>query len=263
MTITNYTFFSPNGTEFPVSANADGKLYMMLTGMELNSFRIKHWEAPVDTALNRQYTNTSIVLAGRYFELTNETVVLSASSTNYIHANIDLANASNPVSISVEQADNSTAVDINNSSGVIKRCFDIVDTSSSVVTDSIIPKRVTTLDTLNIDTLNISGDNSDYINLTPGTGVNAPAGTLFYRIKNGYITIIMSNIQTTIDSNGQKLVTTLPISLFSSLKYVGMAFTGNSTYPFRVSISGKNLYVNGGAGIRSNNITWFGTLPLP
>ena len=31
MTIKNFTFFSPNGTEFPVGSNNDGKLYMMLT----------------------------------------------------------------------------------------------------------------------------------------------------------------------------------------------------------------------------------------
>ena len=27
MTIKNFTFFSPNGTEFPVGSNNDGKLY--------------------------------------------------------------------------------------------------------------------------------------------------------------------------------------------------------------------------------------------
>lgn len=69
MTIQNYTFFSPNGTEFPVSANADGKLYQILTGMELDGFRRRDWEQPIDTALNRQYVNTSLVVGGRYFEL--------------------------------------------------------------------------------------------------------------------------------------------------------------------------------------------------
>lgn len=262
MTITNYTFFSPNGTEFPVSSNADGKLYMMLTGMELNSFRIKHWEAPVDTALNRQYTNTSIVLAGRYFELTNETVVLSASSTNYIHANIDLANALSPVSISVEQADNSTAVDINNGSGVIKRCFDIVDTSSSMVTSSVIPERMTTLDTVTVNKIT-SKEDTPWANVTLGTGVNRPSGSLLrWRIKNGYLVIQASEIQTTIDSGGSKLLGTLPNIFNFSTQFVGSAWTGNSVYPWRIRLTGTGIYLQSAAGIRSNNITFLLNYPL-
>lgn len=157
MTITNYTFFSPNGTEFPVSSNADAKLYTMLSGMELNTFRRKDWEVPVDTALNRQYTNTSLIVAGRYFELSSESVVLTASETNYIHANIDLSNVNNPVSISVETADNSNDTDINNKSGVIKRVFDIVETDGMSVVSSRVPEQITSVDKVTSPSGNMYG----------------------------------------------------------------------------------------------------------
>ena len=83
MTIKNFTFFSPNGTEFPVGSNNDGKLYMMLTGMDYGTIRRKDWTSPLNTALNIQYVNTSIIAGGRYFELLNETVALKGDSVNY------------------------------------------------------------------------------------------------------------------------------------------------------------------------------------
>nr|DAV26772.1 MAG TPA: receptor binding protein [Caudoviricetes sp.] len=136
MTITKYTFFSPNGDDFPVTANADGKLYMMLTGMSYSDYRVKFWSNPINTALNRVYTNVSLVVAGRYFELSDHAVTLKPAQTNYIHAVIDLASVSDPVTITVEDNDNSTDVDINNESGVLKRCFDIVVTNGSSVTSA-------------------------------------------------------------------------------------------------------------------------------
>lgn len=158
MTINNFTFFSPTGTEFPVSSNADAKLYTMLTGMELNTFRRKDWETPVDTALNRQYTNTSLVVGGRYFELERETVELQPSSDNFVHANIDLTNTSAPVSISVEASDNSNATDINNGTGVLKQCFDIVTTDSMGVTAQRVPDQVTSLDKLTVNNITVTND---------------------------------------------------------------------------------------------------------
>lgn len=134
MTITNYTFFSPNGDDFPVTANSDGKLYMMLTGMNYTDYRVKFWQNPINSALNRVYTNTSLVVGGRYFELSSHAVTLQPSTTNFIHAVIDLANTTNPVTITVESSDTSTDIDINNNSGILKRCFDIVETSGSAVT---------------------------------------------------------------------------------------------------------------------------------
>ena len=102
-----------------------------------------------------------------------------------------------------------------------------------------------------------------WTDLKPGTGVLVPSdATLKYRIKSGYITIVASNVQTTIDSNGQKLLTTLPLSLFSKLTHVATIFTGNTTDPWRAGITGTNLYVFGGAGIRSNYVSFSVTLPI-
>ena len=102
-----------------------------------------------------------------------------------------------------------------------------------------------------------------WTDLTPGIGVLVPSdATLKYRIKSGYITIVASNVQTTIDSNGQKLLTALPLSLFSKFTFVGTIFTGNATNVWRVGISGYNLYVAGTAGVRSNYVSFSVTLPI-
>ena len=148
MTINNFTFFSPNGTEFPVGSNNDAKLYMMLTGMDYTTFRRTDWKSPIDTALNRQYVNTSLIVAGRYFELVSETVALEANSTNFIHVNIDLTQTDAPVSLSVEQTDNSNTIDLNNDSGVYKRVIDILTTDGLSVTGSTKPEEVTKIEKL-------------------------------------------------------------------------------------------------------------------
>lgn len=210
MTIINYTFFSPNGTEFPVSSNADAKLYTMLSGMELNTFRRKDWEAPVDTALNRQYTNTSLVVAGRYFELSGESVVLNASATNYVHANIDLANTASPVSISVEASDNSNEMDINNKSGVIKRVFDVLTTNAMGVVGATVPKQVTTLDQITANQIREAKD----IGLFNGTVVsgwisNTPA---IARLSNNVLTISLNGFS----NNGAKNHTWYDVFDFSA-----------------------------------------------
>ena len=145
MTIKNFTFFSPNGTEFPVGANNDGKLYMMLTGMDYGTIRRKDWSEPVNTALNVQYINTSIIAGGRYFELFDETVALRADSINYIHANIDLTQTTSPVSLSAETVNNSNRTDINNDSGVLKVLIDIITTNAIGVIKAEKPKQVTSL----------------------------------------------------------------------------------------------------------------------
>ena len=260
MSITKYTFFSPNGTEFPVSANADGKLYMMLSGLQLNSYRRKDWETPIDSSLNRQYVNTSLVVAGRYFELHNETVVLNPLATNYVHANIDLANTNNPVSITVESSDKSNSTDINNKSGVIKRVFDIVTTSSTNVTQSIAPEEVSKFGTVS---LNKFQSDTNWANVTLGTGVNRPSGAfLRWRIKSGMLVIHASAVQTTIDTGGAKLLGTLPSQFKFESQYVGTAWTGNALYPWRIRLTNNNIYLQGQAGIRSDNITFLLTYPL-
>ena len=146
MTIKNFTFFSPNGTEFPVGSNNYGKLYMMLTGMDYGTIRRKDWERPSNIALNVQYTNTSIIAGGRYFELLNETVALKANSVNYIHANIDLTQTTSPVNLSAETINNSNRTDINNDYGVLKVLIDIITTSAIGVIKAEKPKQVTSLD---------------------------------------------------------------------------------------------------------------------
>lgn len=178
MTIKNFTFFSPNSTEFPVGSNNDGKLYMMLTGMDYKTIRRKDWTSPLNTALNVQYTNTSIVAGGRYFELLNETVALTANTVNYIHANIDLTNTTSPVSLSAEGTNNSNNVDLNNSSGVLKVLIDIVTTSGIGVTSSQKPQNITTLDQVNAENININGTltrKTSSLNFPMGYGVTATA----------------------------------------------------------------------------------------
>ncbi|ASJ80060.2 receptor binding protein [Lactococcus phage PLgY-30] len=196
MTIRNFTFFSPTGTEFPVSSNADAKLYLMLSGMELDTYKRKDWKEPVDTALNRQYSNTSLVVGGRYFELEGETVALQPSADNYIHANIDLTKPTAPVTLSVEVADNTNSTDINNGSGVLKHCFDIVKTDTMGVIGQRVPIKTTVLDKLTVNELVVSTDipwttlgaGSRYkktgdeitisFNYTPGGNGNFNMGTL-------------------------------------------------------------------------------------
>ena len=179
MTIKNFTFFSPNGTEFPVGSNNDGKLYMMLTGMDYGTIRRKDWSSPLNTALNVQYTNTSIIAGGRYFELLNETVALKANSTNYIHANIDLTQTANPVSLSAEDSNNSNNVDLNNDSGVLKVVIDIRTTDGTGVVNAKAPDNVTHLDKLNTNSAKNSFGTLAGVNLLNDWYVQEMAGGLY------------------------------------------------------------------------------------
>lgn len=156
MTIRNYTFFSPNGTEFPVTANSDAKLYMLLAGNDYSQFIIKHWSEPTLTGLNKIYADTSVLLGGRYFELNNEPVSLSANSVNYIHANIDPSNVQNPVTLSVETSINSNSNDINSGNGVIKRLIDIVTTDATKVTKSETPEQYRNFDRINSNSISVN-----------------------------------------------------------------------------------------------------------
>lgn len=135
MTIKNYTFLSPSGTEFPVSATADRRLYLMLGGMNYADYKMKHWVQPVNSGFNRIYKDTSFIIAGAYFELKEQAVVVSANSNSYVHINIDLSNVSAPVFITVETQDNSNNVDINSNSGILKKCIENVRTKASSISD--------------------------------------------------------------------------------------------------------------------------------
>ena len=176
MTITKYTFFSPNGNDYPVTANADAKLYMMLGNLPYSTFDRKDWETPTEAGLTKTYVNTSFIIAGRYFELHDHLITLNASTKNYIHIAIDLSTPLDPVSITVASADQSNEIDINNGSGVYKRCFEVVTTNGGSIlsTQYLKPTRiiedinvgsatiatedVTTLKVLNSFTSNNGGD---------------------------------------------------------------------------------------------------------
>lgn len=133
MTIKNYTFFSPTGTEFPVSATADRRLYLMLGGMDYADYKMKHWVQPVNSGFNRIYKDTSFIIAGAYFELKEQAVVVSANANSYVHVNIDLSNLTSPVFVTVETQDNSNNVDINSNSGILKKCIENVRTNASSI----------------------------------------------------------------------------------------------------------------------------------
>ena len=188
MTIKNFTFFSPNGTEFPVGSNNDGKLYMMLTGMDYGTIRRKDWSSPLNTALNVQYTNTSIIAGGRYFELLNETVALKGDSVNYIHANIDLTQTTNPVSLSAETTNNSNRVDINNGSGVLKVCFDVIVTSGVGVTSTQPIVQTSTLESIHANDISLKG--SIHVPTEMSTVQAAPGLQLQLTKKNDDLVIV-------------------------------------------------------------------------
>lgn len=247
MTITNYTFFSPNGTEFPVSATADAKLYQMLSGMTLADYKRTDWSAPVDTALNRQYTNTSLVVGGRYFELSNETVALKASSTNYVHANIDLAKPNAPVSISVEATDNSNANDINNSSGLLKKCFDIIQTDGASVLASNAPLQNVTFG--NVNASEVKGTSVVWKNNTAPAIINgkdAPSGKVTYQRKNGIVYVSGGGNWGTLTAGVTKVVATLPAGFRPevSQQIAGNAMGGTDSNSWAVQTNGEVQITN-------------------
>ena len=135
MTIKNYTFLSPTGTEFPVSATADRRLYLMLGGMNYADYKMKHWVTPVNSGFNRIYKDTSFIIGGAYFELSEQAVVVSSNTNSYIHINIDLSNLTSPVFVTVETQDNSNNIDINSNSGILKKCIENVRTNASSISN--------------------------------------------------------------------------------------------------------------------------------
>ncbi|WP_158024966.1 hypothetical protein [Brucella sp. CMUL 015] len=202
MTITNYTFFSPNGDDFPVTANADGKLYMMLTAMDYSSIRCRHWKSPINTALNRIYTNTSIVLGGRYFELSDHSITLMPNTTNFIHAVIDLSNPLNPVTITVENSNNSNTTDVNNNSGVLKRVFDIVVTSTTIVTSATLAEQVYNMPSITSNNITVpTGGTISYPRTKTTLVSNNMSGISIYKDGNT-VSIRLAGTVTTEVSNG-------------------------------------------------------------
>lgn len=289
MTIKNFTFFSPNGTEFPVGSNNDGKLYMMLTGMDYRTIRRKDWKSPLNTALNVQYVNTSIVAGGRYFELLNETVALKGNAVNYIHANIDLTQTANPVSLSAETSNNSNGVDINNGSGVLKVCFDVVTTSGTGVTsikpilqtstlDSISANDISLKDSINANNLSLKGSinannlslrgsiNANDISLR-GT-INVPTQMLTHKTGNGLVLQLtkknddlvivrlsgsINNTKTGIKMSGAWLDKEFRPAVFQSL--IGHFYHAGRDTPFHIDINPDGSITWWGADIGPTPVT--------
>lgn len=250
MTIKKFTFFSPNSTEFPVGSNNDAKLYMMLTGMDYGTIRRKDWSNPINTALNVQYVNTSIVAGGRYFELLNETVALKGNAVNYIHANIDLTQTANPVSLSAETSNNSNRVDINNGSGVLKVCFDIVTTSGIGVT-SIEPIVQTSI----FDSVNSKSISVNDISVTGS--LNVPTQKWTVHTTNGLI------LQFTKKNNDLVIVQfSGEVTLTASGKIMGGTWVD---FPYRPSVTQSLVGHLAGSGDSfhvdihpDGSITWWG-----
>lgn len=160
MTIRKYTFFSPNGNDFPVTANSDAKLYMALGNLDYTTFSRVDWSTPKQVGLTKTFVKTSFVVAGRFFQAENELVQLLPAATNFIHVVIDLSTPLNPVKFTSETTDNSNTIDINNSSGIYKRCIEkIVTNSGSIIsTEKIAQNRIFDIATIKkavINTANV------------------------------------------------------------------------------------------------------------
>lgn len=225
MTIKNFTFFSPNGTEFPVGSNNDGKLYMMLTGMDYKTIRRKDWVEPLNTSLNVMYPNTSIIAGGRYFELLSETVALKANSVNYIHANIDLTQTAKPVSLSAENVDNSNNVDLNNRSGVLKALIDIRTTNEFGVISDKAPDNITYLDKAVINSLETT-----YGSLEIGNGI-----TLSWQKKADIVEIKWIGRLTNINA-GQTFAVKAPFQIIPDKTKELVGHFANTTNSFHIDL---------------------------
>lgn len=207
MTINNYTFFSAHGNDFPVTANADGKLYMMLTGMNYNDFRFRHSTPALNTALNRVYTNTAFVVGGRYFELKDHSVTLKPAQANFVHAVINIENMDNPVSITVEDQDNTNSTNINDGTGTLKVCFEQITTSGSAITAVTYKPQNTIVDKLTVaNTINMG----KVATITQGTGFGRNA--TLTRIGN-MVTIYSEQRHTSAPPNGwnRSVATNVPV----------------------------------------------------
>lgn len=135
MTIKNYTFFSPTGTEYPVTSNADAKLYMMLGNMSFDAGHklYRDWVKVETVGLNIVFKNTSIIAGGRYIELIDHVVQLAPSTTNYLHVRVTPSDVNNPVMITADTAIHNEGVDINNESGTLVIPIRTANTDSATV----------------------------------------------------------------------------------------------------------------------------------
>ena len=228
MAITKYTFFSPNGNDYPVTANADAKLYMSLSGIDYTTFNRVDWSNPTQTGLTKTFVKTSFLVAGRFFQAENQLVQLLPSATNFIHATIDLSTPLDPVKFTVESSDNSNTIDINNVSGVYKRCIERVTTNggSIISTERMTQNRIFELATIQKAIINTA--QSVDLKATGATNLNTlnTSGKAVLSILEVQNSTLLKN--TTISGN-------LTVSGVTTSKY----FTANE------SITTKTLTANG------------------
>lgn len=238
MTITKYTFFSPSGSEYPITSDADAKLYMMLSGVDYTTFKRKNWTPMTSVGLTRTYTNTSFVVAGRYFELKNHMITLTPATKNFVHVNIDLSTPLDPVSITVETADRSNTIDINNGCGVYRRCFETITTDSSGIVSSESIPQVNVFD--NTQTNTVTADTVKVTNVTvdnklTSKNIEVSGGITTYNLT------VTNNIQTkTLTSTGAASVGT---TLTAKTLQVNGSSKTNGNHTTTGTTSTKNLTV--------------------
>ena len=228
MTITKYTFFSPNGNDYPVTANADAKLYMSLSGIDYTTFNRVDWSNPTQAGLTKTFVKTSFVVAGRFFQAENQLVQLLPSAINFIHVVIDLSTPLDPVKFTAETSDNSNTVDINNQSGIYKRCIEKVTTNggSIISTEKIAQNRIFDIATIQKAVINTA--NIVNTNVSGATNLNtlSTSGKAVLSILEVQNSTLLKN--TTISGN-------LTVSGVTTSKY----FTANE------SVTTKTLTANG------------------
>lgn len=275
MTIKKYTFFSPNGNDFPVTANSDAKLYMALGNLDYTTFSRVDWSTPTQAGLTKTFVKTSFVVAGRFFQAENELVQLLPAATNFIHVVIDLSTPLDPVKFTSETTDNSNTIDINNSSGIYKRCIEKVITNSGYIisTEKIAQNRIFDIATIkkavintanvvnsnvsgatNLNTLNTSGKavlsilevkNSTLLKNTTISGNLTVSGVTTSR----YFTATESVTSKNVIANNNTTTNTLTVKNSTSLK--------NTTIGGNLNVSGvaTSNFLTATESVISKNVT--------
>lgn len=247
MAITKYTFYSPNGNDFPVTADADAKLHMSLGNLDYTTFSRVDWTNPTQAGLTKTFVKTSFVVAGRFFQAENQLVQLLPSATNFIHAVIDLSTPLDPVKFTAETADNSNTVDINNQSGIYKRCIEKVTTNggSIISTEKIAQNRIfdiatiqkAVINTANVVNANVSGTTNLNTLSTSGKAVLS-----VLEVKNS---TLLKN--TTVSGN-------INVSGVTTTKFLEVNATANvQNIGVRNGVTTKKIVIQGIEGERSNS----------
>lgn len=236
MTITKYTFFSPEGNNFPVTANADAKLHMMLGDLPYNTFIRKDFQATTQAGLTKTYVNTSLVVAGRYFELRNHLINLTPSTKNYIHVAIDLSTPLDPVSIVVATANQSNEIDINNESGVYKRCIEIIETNGGSISKTTVIPSFKIIEDLKTTTATIAEANVTNLDVSNNVTID------------NQLTVSKASSFQNVDIKG--LTTTKDLIATGNMK--SSADIGGKSLTAQTSTTTKTINIKGDLAMRSN-----------